>query len=76
MLAGTDLGDSIQMDMALFKQDYDSLILPLIQENRTIFMDPKQFDLERFLEASSLVSSRAFQVDEYHGEALVPLADA
>ncbi|KAJ3054226.1 hypothetical protein HK102_011554, partial [Quaeritorhiza haematococci] len=33
------------------------------------------FSFEAFLDASSLVSSRAFQVDAYHGDAMVPLAD-
>ena len=28
-----------------------------------------------YLQAASLTSSRAFYVDDFHGEALVPLAD-
>lgn len=31
--------------------------------------------LQEYLQASSLASSRAFYVDEHHGECLVPLAD-
>jgi hypothetical protein len=75
-LQGTDLGDSIASDYACLKEDYETLILPLIQSHPAVFSNSMDTSFEAFVNASSLVSSRAFYTDDFHGEALVPLADA
>ncbi|KAI8991029.1 hypothetical protein BDF20DRAFT_811983, partial [Mycotypha africana] len=60
------------------KDDYEELIQPILDAHPYIFVraeknDPYSFD--EFLRVSSLISSRAFEVDAYHENALVPFAD-
>ncbi|KAI9096521.1 hypothetical protein DFS34DRAFT_594432 [Phlyctochytrium arcticum] len=74
-LAGTDLSDSLLSDKSLLRDDYETLLKPVLEAHPLIFHDRKHFTFEKFLDASSLVSSRSFEVDYYHGEAMVPLAD-
>lgn len=54
-------------------EDYAEHIVPLFE--RYPELDQKKMSLEAWMKAASLVTSRAFQVDEYHGESLVPFAD-
>ncbi|KND02469.1 protein-lysine N-methyltransferase [Spizellomyces punctatus DAOM BR117] len=74
-LNGTDLGDDIVADKALLLDDYETMILPIINDHPEAFPDKSLLTFEHFLNATSLVTSRAFQVDEYHGDSMVPLAD-
>jgi hypothetical protein len=48
--------------------------MPLLNQYPDLF-DKQHYTLEQFMRVSSLVASRAFFVDDYHGEAMVPLAD-
>lgn len=72
-LAGTELGDAIVQDKIALKEDYDSIILPIL--NNALFTPLEEFTFEEFQNASSVVSSRAFNVDGYHQQSMVPLAD-
>lgn len=72
-LDGTELGDSILEDKNALHEDYDSIILPIL--NDELFSPLEEFSFEKFQNASSVVSSRAFNVDDYHQQSMVPLAD-
>jgi hypothetical protein len=72
-LDGTELGESVMQDQMALREDYDSIILPILKE--PVFCPLEEFSFEKFQNASSLVSSRAFDVDEYHQHSMVPLAD-
>ncbi|KAI9326010.1 hypothetical protein BDR26DRAFT_1013591 [Obelidium mucronatum] len=57
--------------------DFTEIILPFARANPELFpsnIDDNEY-WSMFQEASSLVTSRAFAIDAYHGDALVPLAD-
>ncbi|OUM70646.1 hypothetical protein PIROE2DRAFT_1176, partial [Piromyces sp. E2] len=73
-LAGTELEKSAREDRELLESDFESVVLPLTESYPDVFTK-EICTLDNFLNASSLVSSRAFQVDNYHGDAMVPLAD-
>ncbi|CEG69310.1 hypothetical protein RMATCC62417_05407 [Rhizopus microsporus] len=74
---GTELEDPVNNDLNDLKDDYHELVEPLLDEYPYIFKregdDPYSFD--KFVKASTLISSRAFEVDAYHENALVPFAD-
>lgn len=56
------------------REDWEESIVGLSKLNPDEF--PKEwFTLEHYFAAKTLISSRAFQVDEYHGQGMVPLAD-
>jgi len=38
-------------------------------------LNPKFFDIEQYFAAKSLISSRSFEIDDYHGFGMVPFAD-
>ena len=73
-LSGTDLGYSIHRDFEMLKLDYETFITPILLEYPFLF-PPEKVSFDLFLSCASLVSSRAFMIDEYHEEALVPVAD-
>ncbi|KAH6563191.1 hypothetical protein BASA50_003888 [Batrachochytrium salamandrivorans] len=54
--------------------DYNEHVVPLIASNPRLMVAEKM-TFEDFMSATSLVTSRAFQVDCYHGDSMVPLAD-
>lgn len=54
--------------------DYETVVMPLVEKYPYIFPKDK-FTLELFCRISTLVSSRAFEVDTYHETAMVPFAD-
>ncbi|BBN12812.1 hypothetical protein MPTK1_5g23080 [Marchantia polymorpha subsp. ruderalis] len=64
----------IKEDRLLIEEDWMESIVPLTESNPAEF-PAEWFTLDRFLAAKALVSSRAFEVDEYHGYGMVPLAD-
>ncbi|KAK9762634.1 hypothetical protein K7432_011450 [Basidiobolus ranarum] len=74
LLEGTEIHESIGKEKIDLKDDYENLVMPILEKYPTLF--PKDiFTFENFLNASTVVASRAFQVDDYHGDALLPLAD-
>ncbi|KAI8066862.1 hypothetical protein BC940DRAFT_239537, partial [Gongronella butleri] len=56
------------------QDDYETIIEPLVAKYTDIF-PAEAFTLEQFQRVSTLVASRAFEVDCYHEEAMVPFAD-
>ncbi|KAF5389179.1 hypothetical protein D9757_003496 [Collybiopsis confluens] len=60
------------------KQYYNHTVLPTLNRlsSKENFQGLPESTLEQFLHAYSLVSSRAFLVDAYHGLSMVPVADA
>ncbi|TPX59327.1 hypothetical protein PhCBS80983_g02519 [Powellomyces hirtus] len=71
-LTGTDVEEQTVRDRALLEDDYATHVGPLVEEHG---FPPEHFTYEKFLQAASLVSSRAFEIDAHHGESMVPLAD-
>ncbi|KAI8054189.1 uncharacterized protein B0P05DRAFT_581791 [Gilbertella persicaria] len=71
---------AVRNDLGDLEEDYAELIIPLLEEHPYIFdrgVDPEQgpYSFDKFLKISTLISSRAFEVDAYHENALVPFAD-
>jgi hypothetical protein len=75
-LDGTEIGwgDIIRKDKTAMCADFEQLVQPLVHAFPDL-LPASHVNQEMYLNAASLVSSRAFFVDEEHGEALVPLAD-
>lgn len=61
-------------DKALIYEDWRENILPLL-DSSTFNLNPKFFSIEEYFAAKSLIASRSFEIDEYHGFGMVPLAD-
>lgn len=61
-------------DKALLYEDWKESILPLI-EYSPLKLNPNSFGVEQYFAARSLVASRSFEIDDYHGFGMVPLAD-
>eukprot|EP00897_Mesotaenium_endlicherianum_P003762 jgi/Mesen1/3413/ME000192S02578 len=74
LLVGTELHQAVLQDRQVACHDWQQHIQPLCEAHPQEFPAP-HFTLERYLDAKSAVSSRAFQIDGYHGFGLVPLAD-
>jgi hypothetical protein len=74
MLEGTDVGRAVVQDQEFVKEDFNELILPVVSRYPAIF-EKEFFTIENWFKAHAIVSSRAFCVDDYHGESIVPLAD-
>jgi hypothetical protein len=73
-LTGTELSnESVKTELELLRDDYNSIIKPIIQKNRKIFDSNMNFEL--YKKATSLVASRAFTIDDYHDLAMLPLGD-
>ncbi|KAI8808610.1 hypothetical protein BJ742DRAFT_274820 [Cladochytrium replicatum] len=79
LLQNTDLETMLNEYKSCLRDDYE-------QHVQTIFFEPTHslsfvnsnmdlFTYDSFMWCSGLVMSRAFQVDAYHGDAMVPLAD-
>ena len=73
-LQNTDVGRSIHEDVAFLVHDYETYILPLLN-GKYPQLNKKFFTEENWIRVASLISSRAFQIDDFHGEALCPLGD-
>ncbi|ONM24783.1 SET domain-containing protein [Zea mays] len=65
-----EIGGMAEEDVATFIQE--SIFFQL---NGELDVDPDDFSLEKYLSAKTLVSSRSFKIDTYHGSEMVPLAD-
>lgn len=74
-LKGTSISSSrLQHDAKMMKRDYEEHIQPLLDKYPKVFN--ATFSFELFKKTISLVTSRAFCIDEMHGDSMVPLADA
>lgn len=73
-LRNTEIFRYVLSDLESLRDDYYSSVVPIVESYGDLF-PPEVFTLENFKKASSLVSSRAFQVDNWHLDAMVPLAD-
>eukprot|EP00656_Telonema_subtile_P030779 TRINITY_DN33763_c0_g1_i2.p1 TRINITY_DN33763_c0_g1~~TRINITY_DN33763_c0_g1_i2.p1 ORF type:complete len:463 (-),score=93.74 TRINITY_DN33763_c0_g1_i2:98-1486(-) len=77
LLDGTEQEGVAEGELDALRQDYEALISPLVQHAPELAGLPSSStDFDSFAAAASLVSSRAFFVDDSHGDAMVPLADA
>nr|GLL38792.1 hypothetical protein A4A49_31918 [Ipomoea trifida] len=74
LLAGTELHKIIKEDKVLIHEDWKECIQPLL-DNASLGLNPEGFGIEEYFAARSLISSRSFQIDDYHGFGMVPLAD-
>lgn len=61
-------------DKALIYEDWEECILPLMN-SASLKLDPEFFGIDNYFAAKSLIASRSFQIDVYHGFGMVPLAD-
>jgi len=75
LLQGTDIEECADADQALMKEDWETHVegLPAAYPSRLL---PESFTFDAMQRAASLVASRAFGIDDYHGTGMVPLADA
>ncbi|CAE6076446.1 unnamed protein product [Arabidopsis arenosa] len=74
LLSGTELHKVVKEDHVLIYEDWKENILPLtssLPQN----VDSDSFGIKEYLAAKSLIASRSFQIDDYHGSGMVPLAD-
>ncbi|KAI3458848.1 hypothetical protein Pfo_015511 [Paulownia fortunei] len=74
LLSGTELHKIVKEDKALVYQDWKECIKPLLG-SASFELNPEFFTVDEYLAAKSLIASRSFQIDEYHGSGMVPLAD-
>ncbi|CEP15315.1 hypothetical protein [Parasitella parasitica] len=77
---GTEMESAVHNDLIDLEDDYEELIEPLLEAHSYIFsrgtnLDDDPYSFDKFIKISTLISSRAFQVDAYHENALVPFAD-
>lgn len=73
-LKGTRVLTTLIKLMEDLKEDYESIVVPFIQENSEI-VDEAYFNYDTYTKVTSWISSRAFDVDNFHGRSMVPLAD-
>ncbi|KAJ6738814.1 RIBOSOMAL LYSINE N-METHYLTRANSFERASE 3 [Salix koriyanagi] len=64
----------VKEDKALIYEDWKESILPLL-DSLPSNIDPKNFSVEQYFAVKSLIASRSFEIDDYHGFGMVPLAD-
>lgn len=74
LLLGTELHPVVMEDRRLMEEDWKECIWPLTQVYPNEFPE-EQFTLQHYFFAKTLVASRSFEVDEFHGYGMVPLAD-
>ncbi|KAM0946416.1 putative [histone H3]-lysine(4) N-trimethyltransferase chromatin remodeling SET family [Dioscorea sansibarensis] len=74
LLVGTELHKTLQEDQGALYEDWKEYIEPLIHSGPWK-LDPKFFGVNQYFSAKTLVASRSFQIDDYHGYGMVPLAD-
>ncbi|XP_071707563.1 ribosomal lysine N-methyltransferase 3 [Rutidosis leptorrhynchoides] len=74
LLLGTELHKTVKEDKALVYEDWKACILPFV-ESASVQLNPDDFSVEKYFAAKSLISSRSFQIDDYYGFGMVPLAD-
>ncbi|KAL7255439.1 hypothetical protein ACSBR1_009565 [Camellia fascicularis] len=74
LLLGTELHKIVKEDKALIYEDWEECIQPLLA-SAPVELNPDFFGVEQYLAAKSLIASRSFQIDDYYGFGMVPLAD-
>ncbi|XP_042963334.1 ribosomal lysine N-methyltransferase 3 [Carya illinoinensis] len=74
LLRGTELHKTMKEDKALIYEDWKENILPLL-DSQHFNLNPIFFGIEQYFAAKSLIYSRSFEIDDYHGFGMVPLAD-
>ncbi|GLJ16984.1 hypothetical protein SUGI_0293720 [Cryptomeria japonica] len=74
LLAGTELHKVVNEDMQFLREDWEESIAPLTVSYPSEFRRD-WFSVEQYFAAKTLVESRAFEVDDYFGFGMVPLAD-
>ncbi|KAL1341888.1 hypothetical protein HN51_028436 [Arachis hypogaea] len=74
LLHGTELHQTVQEDKALICEDWKENIFPLL-DSAPSRLNPTFFGIEQYFAAKSLISSRGFEIDDFHGFGMVPLAD-
>ncbi|XP_060185104.1 ribosomal lysine N-methyltransferase 3 isoform X1 [Lycium barbarum] len=74
LLVGTELHKIVKDDKALIYEDWKECIEPLFT-SASLQLKAEHFGVKDYLAAKSLVASRSFQVDDYYGCGMVPLAD-
>ncbi|KAL2532963.1 SET domain-containing protein [Abeliophyllum distichum] len=74
LLSGTELHKIIKEDKALVYEDWKECIEPLLG-SALLELNPEFFSVQEYFAARSLISSRSFEIDKYHGFGMVPLAD-
>ncbi|KAM7511835.1 hypothetical protein LguiB_010710 [Lonicera macranthoides] len=74
LLAGTELHKMVKEDKAHVYEDWKACILPIL-DSAPVELNPIFFGVEQYFAAKSLVASRSFAIDDYHGFGMVPLAD-
>lgn len=81
LLAGTELEGTVKEDKGVMWKEWKESIEPTILlqmhplDAAAVEFDPSFFGFGDYLAARTLISSRSFQIDEYHGVGMVPLAD-
>ncbi|CAM8944388.1 unnamed protein product [Rhodiola kirilowii] len=74
MLCGTELHKTVREDKGLVFEDWKECIWPLATSSfSNVNLD--FFGVEKYFAAKTLVSSRLFEIDDFHGFGMVPLAD-
>lgn len=73
LLEGTELDGAAPGELDSMREDFDELVAPVVARHPALHKLGITF--QSFVCAATLVSSRAFYVDEEHGDAMVPLAD-
>ncbi|XP_020575751.1 ribosomal lysine N-methyltransferase 3 isoform X2 [Phalaenopsis equestris] len=74
LLVGTELHKIVKDDKKFLFEDWKEYIEPLIQSGPSE-IDSDNFGIEQYFSAKSLIASRSFEIDKYHGSGMVPLAD-
>jgi hypothetical protein len=75
---GTKNGQIDLLQQKDLRDDYDNILKPLFEKYKYIFHRDQLetfYSFDSFCKTSTLVSSRAFEVDAYHENAMVPFAD-
>ncbi|XP_072085856.1 uncharacterized protein [Arachis hypogaea] len=65
---------TVQEDKALICEDWKENIFPLL-DSAPSRLNPTFFGIKQYFAAKSLISSRGFEIDDFHGFGMVPLAD-
>ncbi|CCJ31573.1 unnamed protein product, partial [Pneumocystis jirovecii] len=73
-LKGTEIEYIGGLDISELYKTYQDLIIPFIKKNEKI-LNQNTFTYDNFLKAISIIRSRAFEIDKFHGLGLVPFAD-
>ncbi|CAG9461278.1 unnamed protein product [Pedinophyceae sp. YPF-701] len=75
-LGGTPADELARVDLEVTERDYEEQCVPAMRRHKKVWRGAEDWvTLEEFRRAASLVSSRAFYIDDEHGNAMVPVAD-